>query len=461
MKRKFFIRTLVISLSAMLLFGIASGFLIAFSAERLLKDDLLRLSDVIKDEAQRENAVLSNLVSFENSGTRAFRITFIDAAGGIVADSIRDSSDNHLSRPEVERALKGEPGFVKRYSETSKKNMMYYAVTFIYAESGDTYVLRVAIETSAMTSAVLSSLPFLVLLMAALVVALVITNQKYNSAMLLPLSEIKEKLHTINAGAFEKLSLDKGNEELLPVINELNEIVENISELNKIRSEFFANASHELHTPLTYIGGYAELMEKGLLTDADKIAECGAKIGEQTARMGGLIADMLKLSSLENAQGDAALSEVPLQKLLTAVTDAFRLQADGRNISIRTVCYEETVVSNEKLLKDILTNLIQNAVRYNRDNGSVDITVKRAEDRVVITVADTGIGIAQKDQSRVFERFFRVDKGRSRENGGTGLGLAIVKHSVQKLSGTVTLDSKIGRGSKFTVTLPADLRQKG
>ncbi|MDR2202074.1 MAG: hypothetical protein LBP26_04855 [Clostridiales bacterium] len=455
MKRKFFVRTLIISLSAMLLFGIASGVLIGVYTQRLLKEDLLRLSDVIKDEAQRPNANLNNLVSFQNTGEQAFRISFIDSAGNIVADSLGESAyDNHLSRPEVQSALAGKPEFCKRYSETFQKRLMYYAVPFTYAASGQTYVLRVAIETSAATNAIVSAVPFLVLIIAALVAALLIVNRRYNNSMLLPLSDIKSRLHAINTGEFKKLSVDRGNEELLPIVNELNEIAENINSLNVVRSEFFANASHELNTPLTYISGYAELMEKGMLTDPAKIAECGKKIREQAAGMSDLITDMLKLSRLENSPLDSTLEQVNLAGLINSVVDTLRLAADEKRVTISVYCYEQSVVSNEKLLKDILVNLIENAVKYNRPGGRVEVMTRLARGNLEISVLDDGIGIAKPDQTRVFERFYRVDKGRSRLSGGTGLGLAIVKHSVQKLGGSLDLESAPDKGSKFTVTVP-------
>lgn len=439
----------------MLLFGIAAGLLIQYYSEKMLKDDLVRLSDVIKDEAQRENADLSNLVSFENSGSKAFRISFIDSQGNIVADSFKtEEFENHLDRPEVQSALSGNPEFVKRYSETLGKDLMYYAVAFTFAGTQEAYVLRVAIESSAVSEGTLSAIPLLLVITAVLAFALIFTNHKYNNASVQPLLELKSQLHTINTGGFQKLTVDKSNRDLLPIINELNEIAENINALNKVRSEFFANASHELNTPLTYISGYAELMEEGLLTDKDKISECGAKIREQSMRMENLISDMLKLSSLENTPSDIAMEEVKIKELLYSITDTLKLAAAERKLTVNVYCYAEVIISNEKLLKDILTNLIQNAIKYNKENGRIDITVRKNKKRVEINVADTGIGIADGDSLRIFERFYRVDKGRSRQSGGTGLGLAIVKHSVQRLGGTVKLESRIGEGSNFTVTLP-------
>ena len=330
---------------------------------------------------------------------------------------------------------------------------MYYAERFTAAD-GETYVVRLALETSAANAAWLVSIPILVLIAVVLVVALVWSHQKYNSTLLLPLTEIKEQLHTINTGNFKKITVGKENAELLPIINEINGIAENINALNKVRSEFFANASHELNTPLTYISGYAELMEHGMLDDKKKIEECGAKIREQAARMDDLIFNMLKLSKLENSQSDVAFEEVKIKQLIDFVTETLQLQADEKKVKISVYCYEDTVQSNERLLKDILLNLVQNAIKYNKENGTVDIIVKRVKKQIEITVADTGCGIGQEDTARVFERFYRIDKGRSNDSGGTGLGLAIAKHSALKLGGTITLESKLNEGSKFTATFP-------
>ena len=294
----------------------------------------------------------------------------------------------------------------------------------------------------------------LVLLIVAIALSMYLVDRYYNKSVMVDIDELKRQLHTINTGEFKKLSLDKSNSDILPYVNELNEVAETVNSLNKVRSEFFANASHELNTPLTYIGGYAELMEKGMLTDGAKIRECGEKIGRQTERMKGLIADMLKLSRLENLSSDLEKEKVDVAVLLGAVADTFRLDAASKGVEINVYSSVGEVTSNERLLKEIAINLVQNAVKYNREGGRVDIFARIVGKTLEIKVADTGIGIAPEHHDLVFKRFYRVDKARSRSSGGTGLGLAIVKHAAQRLSGTVRLESKEGQGSTFIVEIP-------
>ena len=196
------------------------------------------------------------------------------------------------------------------------------------------------------------------------------------------------------------------------------------------------------------------MMEKGMLTDGAKIRECGEKIGRQTERMKGLIADMLKLSRLENLSSDLEKETVDVAALLGAVADTFRLDAASKGVEINVYSSVGEVTSNERLLKEIAINLVQNAVKYNREGGKVDIFARIVGKTLEIKVADTGIGIAPEHHDLVFKRFYRVDKARSRSSGGTGLGLAIVKHAAQRLSGTVRLESKEGQGATFIVRIP-------
>ncbi|GHV03884.1 hypothetical protein FACS1894211_16620 [Clostridia bacterium] len=458
MKKKLIIRTLIISLCAMIAFGICSVLLIWYYADGMVKEDLIRLSDVIKDEAERPGARFDHLVIYENTVGRAFRLSFIDADGNVFADSAEEIAVSHADRPEVREALqKGKSGFYKRKSETLQKRMVYYAVVFTRADDGVTCVLRVALETSSVAGAVWRAVPILAFITALLAAALVYMSGRYGNPALLPLNEIKNSLHAVNTGGLKKISIDRGNEDLLPVLNEINEIAENIGALNRVRSEFFANASHELNTPLTYIAGYAELMEKGLLTDGEKIRECGAKIGVEAARMNNLVKDMLKLAYIENADGEVKFEDVDIRAALAAVVETLSPLAAEKRVKIETHCFADAVRSDPKLIDNILINLIQNAVKYNKEGGSAEVVVKRLKDpkeRLEITVTDTGIGISPENRSRIFERFYRVDKGRSRSGGGTGLGLAIVKHSAAKLSGTVRVESKLGEGSSFIVELP-------
>lgn len=455
MRKKYLFRTIAISLIAMLIFASASTILMFFSTEKLLKNDLKRISDIVKDEAIRGATSYQNLVAYENTSDVAFRITFIDNNGKVLADSIQiDTSENHLEREEVKSAINGIPKFSKRYSKTLDKKMLYYAVPFHFQNEESVTVLRVAVEMSSTTNVIVSSIIILISVAFVLVIALSITHSKYNNLAMLPIHDLKKQLNSISLGQFEKLSVDKNQKELLPIITELNDIAEHINELNKVRSDFFANASHELNTPLTYIKGYAELMEQGILTDANKIKECGNVIARQTSNMQVLINDMLALSALENSNLDIQMDNFLLENLLNSIIADFKPQIDDKKITIKSYCFIKSLFSSEKLIKEILTNLISNAIKYNNSGGKIDIFIKEQQSVMQIIVSDNGIGIPRQEQKRIFERFYRVDKARSKQTGGTGLGLAIVKHSAQKLGGFVIVESEANKFTKFTVTLP-------
>lgn len=218
----------------------------------------------------------------------------------------------------------------------------------------------------------------------------------------------------------------------------------------KMRREFTANVTHELKTPLTSISGYAEIIASGL-AKSDDIQGFAGKIQKESGRLLSLIGDIMELSKLDEGSPDEDFTVVDLFGIANEVAEDLRSNAEKNNITI-TVDAEKTLVNGiRNQLYELVYNLCDNAIRYNKPNGSVNISVKNCSDNAVIKVSDTGIGIPEKHQKRVFERFYRVDKSRSKEKGGTGLGLAIVKHIAEIHGGKVTLNSN-ENGTVFTVT---------
>ena len=451
--RKHSLRMFIIAVIALAVIAAAAITVSVVVTGKEVDDGLVSLADFVEN-ACAGGVAPQAIAEYAGESAPDMRVTFVAKDGVVIADSSPWSSgENHLDRPEIEDALLCGEGFAERRSDTAGDMMNYYARLIDVPEYGEV-VLRVATPGSATAEVVTAMLPACAVLIAALAVAMYLADRYYNKSVMVDIDELKRQLHTINTGEFKKLSLDKSNSYILPYVNELNEVAETVNSLNKVRSEFFANASHELNTPLTYIGGYAELMEKGMLTDDAKIRECGEKIGQQTERMKGLIADMLKLSRLENLSSDLEKEKVDVAALLGAVADTFRLDAASKGVEINVYSSVGEVTSNERLLKEIVINLVQNAVKYNREGGRVDIFARIVGKTLEIKVADTGIGIAPEHHDLVFKRFYRVDKARSRSSGGTGLGLAIVKHAAQRLSGNVRLESKEGQGATFIVEIP-------
>jgi two-component system phosphate regulon sensor histidine kinase PhoR len=223
----------------------------------------------------------------------------------------------------------------------------------------------------------------------------------------------------------------------------------------KLRREFSANVSHELKTPLTSIYGYAEMLYNGMIEKGEVDTLLG-KIKDEAQRMNALIQDIITVSKLDEGGATDTFEEVDLCAVAAEASEALALNAQANDIEVNVVCDIDRAAmrADRSMMYELFFNLIDNAVKYNRPGGKVDVRVGSAGGQIRITVADTGIGIPKKSRSRVFERFYRVDKSRSKKKGGTGLGLAIVKHIAMIHDGMVDLESSEGEGTAITVTFP-------
>lgn len=223
----------------------------------------------------------------------------------------------------------------------------------------------------------------------------------------------------------------------------------------KMRREFSANVSHELKTPLTSISGFGEMIANGMYANEADVRMFGQRIYSEAQRMVTLINTILHLSKLEENDTTITWGMVNMEEVVKYVVDIISPQAHHRGVTVLSETEPVYVHGNHSLLSELLVNLLDNAVKYNRQNGQVSVKLsKTADNHMVITVSDTGIGIPKDKQNRVFERFYRVESSRSKETGGTGLGLAMCKHIISRHHGTVTLDSVEGRGTTITVTMP-------
>lgn len=221
----------------------------------------------------------------------------------------------------------------------------------------------------------------------------------------------------------------------------------------QLKADFFANAGHELKTPLTAISGFAELLENGLVPKDKKDYYIG-KILTEAKRMSTIISDILEISSLENKTTAEEVTDCKLSEICTAVKECLEPAASARNVTIELSGDSFTVRAAYKRIYELVENIVSNAIKYNKDGGRVEITLHDVGEIGCIYVRDNGIGIPKESLNRVFERFYRVDKGRSTKEGSTGLGLSIVKHIVNCYGGTVTLDSELGKGTLVCVRLP-------
>lgn len=235
-----------------------------------------------------------------------------------------------------------------------------------------------------------------------------------------------------------------------------------IRKLERMRSEFVANVSHELKTPIAAVKGFAETLLSGSVQDEETTNSFLQIIYDESERLNRLIADILELSKIESKREPLNLAPIQLEKFLKSVVEVMEPTANKKNIKLTLHAPDNIYIeADEDRLRQVFINLVSNAINYTPENGTVKVLLQTAGERdgeyehVVVSVVDTGIGIPKKDLPRIFERFYRVDKARSRSSGGTGLGLSIVKHLIELHHGSIHVESELGYGSKFTVKLPA------
>ena len=239
---------------------------------------------------------------------------------------------------------------------------------------------------------------------------------------------------------------------VLVVLHDVTEL----HRLENLRKEFVANVSHELKTPLATIAAYAETLRLGALEDPDFRLKCVTRIEEQANRLHQMIVELLQLARIESGQQAFEFTDVPVKVAVQECIDAFQELARNKqlDLALDEGCPDVSVHADREGVRTILNNLLDNAIKYTPVGGRIRVRWTLEGGYVVIAVADTGIGIALKDQARVFERFYRTDRARSRQSGGTGLGLAIVKHVCHAMGGDVSVESREGVGSTFYVRLP-------
>ncbi len=228
-----------------------------------------------------------------------------------------------------------------------------------------------------------------------------------------------------------------------------------IRRLEKVRTDFVTNASHELRTPVTALKGFSETLLDGAMEDKVILKQFLEIMFEESTRLDLLVNDILELSKLEQRQVPIAYEKVVVKDAVLSTFKLIKQKAEQKNIALNLIEEECVTIEGDKdRLKQILANLIDNAVIYTKSGGTINVVLNKTEEQAIITISDNGMGIPEDEISRIFERFYRVDKGRSRNSGGTGLGLSIVKYLVENFNGTITAKSKVGLGTTFEITFP-------
>lgn len=462
---RIFTSVLAFTLGIVLAFAVAITSIFYFSYERDAETALAEAASraaAYLDDAPASD--VTTLLSQQFSGVT--RYTLISDGGLVLYDSQADAGqmDNHATRPEVQQAARTGEAVSMRYSDTLGTDTVYAA-----EKLSDGRIVRLS-ETRHSLIAFLGEM--LVPVLVALVVA---------AGLVFLLSRVLTRhiMKPIDALDMAEPLENDIYEEMVPLLRRIDDQQALLKKQNKelaeaesMRRDFSSNVSHEMKTPLQVISGYAELMKNDMVLPGDRQKFAGL-IYDEAQAMRGLINDVLTLSKLDESA--FTREELPIDVLDTAerMADRLRSFAAERGVAIGVEGSVAHIRGSMTLAEEMLYNLIENAVRYNREGGSVavrvsqdvagtdkldelrragaDATVRTA---VTVRVSDTGPGIPEDMRDKVFERFFRLDKSRSKETGGTGLGLAIVKHAVQYHHGIIRVDGKLGEGTTFVLTLP-------
>ena len=431
-------------------------------ANASVNEVLNQLSPIMEDLRCRDIGEDEKFLSF---------ISHINAGGELLLTStdgtlVKMYSSGHLVQPQewetklksprllsknsgLEELIAGRP---YKHIEKMHGQIIGYELGFPVTYHGERnyLILRNALMTRTVLNLNRSQLIVLSILLTGIasVLAAVLSKQFTR-----PIFQIKESVDKLTQNEFDIGPDLNRQDELGQLSQSVGKLGKALQRLDVLRREVIANVSHELKTPLTSISGFAELMKEGLV-EADKMREFAGDIYKECGQLIALIDDIMKLSRLDEGSEELSAERVDLYDLSQKILQELTPVAAKRGISLHMEGGRQTIQGVWRILHEMIYNLCDNAIKYNKDGGAVTVRVTEEEDQVVVSVEDTGIGISEGQQDRVFERFYRVDKSHSRRVGGTGLGLSIVKHGAQYHNAQLSLDSEPGAGTTITLRFP-------
>lgn len=422
----------VITITAVLILSVFYSY-----SDNQLKEQLRVVESVVENQLAQDDdtAFISNHID------KNVRITLVAKDGTVIADSQENANKlgNHLNRQEIQQAIKNGEATVTRHSDTQEKKVYYFAKQL---DNGN--VLRVSAEAKSIGKFFSDYIIYILLCIIVVIVTAVFVSMGITKSIVKPITQLGQSLDNIDKF--------KSDEELKPLVNALLQQKKKQKMLDKQKKQFTANVSHELKTPLTSIAGYAELIETGMAKPED-IKPFAGVIRKQALRLVNLSEDIIQLSQLEESDDeDMSFESVNLYEIAQRCVEALNINAINKGVTLNLTGEECYIRGKAQLVEELVYNLCDNAIRYNKENGNVTVTVTPLEKGASVSVKDTGIGIPEKYQERIFERFFRVDKSRSKATGGTGLGLAIVKHITQLHDAKLEISSEEGKGTEIIVT---------
>lgn len=456
--------------------GVISSFGIEVYFKNRLIADLSIRADVIFYTLQQDSSA-----SLENVDTRlrelarieGIRITLIDENGKVIDDS--DVSfetvhqiENHLRRPEVQEALSKGIGVNARHSATVGKDFIYVAkqIENNGAASGLLHrvrFVRLSVHLEELQQ-MIHEIRLKIIFAGIIVLIFVFGVSAFVSRRISkPIVQIAGTIEEIRSGNLKKHIPLNSDDEIGHVARAVNELVDTLNadivklnKLEQIRSEFLGNVSHELRTPIFAIQSFLETLLDGAIDDPTVNRNFLEKAYTHAARLNTLLNDLINISQIESGEMKMSFRYFQLKEFLEPIVKDFQSKAERRRVLLQLKtddCLQVDVFGDKDRLHQALDNLIDNAIKYNKPDGRVVISCSSENNKVRISVSDRGVGIGAEHLPRIFERFYRVDKERSRETGGTGLGLAIVKHIVEAHGSKMHVESTVGDGSTFSFFL--------
>ncbi len=411
-----FISFVGLILLCFIIFTILATPRIKTAAINQISNDLYKQASLISAEPFKKDSSAIQDKVLEAAKLSGSRVTLIAKNGKVLADSSTPFSElgkleNHISRPEIIEAQKYGKGKAVRYSATLGKDFIYVAIPI----QGDFGYLRLSVPTTYAANLVLKIHKSMAVALIIVILVAIALSMLFSRSFAHP-----------------------------------------IIKLGRYRSEFVANVSHELKTPLTAIRGYVETLVGGAIEDKEHNRDFLNKIDKHVSHLSYLIDDILEISRLESKREIEPFANIDIVKVIERAWDTVAERAKEKQISLVKKCDMGPcfIPGLEDHIYRALLNILDNAINYTASGGSVELLCRKTKDKLELVVSDTGIGIPQKHLARIFERFYRVDKARSRQLGGTGLGLSIVKHVMNIHHGAVDVESEVGTGSKFTLIFP-------
>ena len=402
-------------------------------------------------------------LAIEYSDASRLRVTLIAADGTVIGESSLPNNqlsqmDNHIDRSEILAAQEFGEGFSTRYSTTMKTEFIYFAKKVDQNHHGFKYV-RMAQSLKSVKDLASTYREFYYLIIGFMILVIIIAWFLLKNWLTDPIQELTQAADDISKGDLSRrININTGGVEIDNLATNMNQMAmtldqdfRRIKRMEKVRSEFLGNVTHELKTPISSISGYIETLLEGAIKDENVNIDFLKRALENVKRLEELVTDLVEISRIETGELQMNYDYFNIYTLLNDIYKDAKQRNSNKNIKIQIEVPDKKlfIYGDEGRLEQVIDNLIANSMRYT-DQGHIRIKVLRRDNELVFSIIDTGIGISRKSIDRIFERFYRADKARDRRKGGTGLGLAISKHIIEAHGSNIYVDSLEGKGSTFS-----------